>query len=254
MPTPTNTKNSHPSSLPVALVTGASRGIGLACAQALQASGYRVAIHYRSDQELAHHVAKTLPGSLAFYCDLTQPNSLSDLTANVQEKMGDIHVLVNNAGTAFEKLAHMSSGDDFDRVINTNLKATFLLCKAVTKGMIRNKSGRIINITSILGHTGQRGQSLYSASKAAVSSFTRSLAAELGRFAILCNCVAPGYILTKMTENMPSARHAKIIANIHLERPGLPQEVAEVVAFLASDKASYITGSTIHVNGGLAGF
>lgn len=239
----------------VALVSGASRGIGRACAEALHHSGFRVALHYRSDSHLAHKVSSTLDGSQTFCYDLTDPEAAQKMIHDVKEQMGEFpDVLINNAGITIDKLAMMTSDADFDQLITTNLGASFRLCRAMAKPMMRKKSGRIINITSIIGHTGQRGQSIYSATKAAITAFTQSLAGELGRFGVLCNCVAPGYIDTQMTEDFPEARKQHILTRIHLERSGSPKEVGDVVAFLASDKASYITGTTIHVNGGMAGF
>lgn len=246
--------NDHKKTDKIALVTGGSRGIGSACVRALSAQGWKVAFCYRSQSHLAHELMEQVPGSQAFQADLSHSDRAIQLIKSVEAEMGAVDVLVNNAGMTIDKLVLMSSQEDLESIFNTNLRASIQLCKAVLKPMIKRKSGRIINITSIIGHTGQRGQSFYSASKAGLTAFTQSLAAECGRFQILCNCVAPGYITTHMSDQIPKAMEEKILERIHLNRPGTAEEVAHVIAFLASDQASYITGTTIHVNGGMAGF
>lgn len=245
--------SSH-NSTPVALITGASGGIGRACATTLAAQGFAVAIHYRHGKTRALELAAQCDRGQIFQADLSCPDSSSQLIKDVQKAMGPIGVLVNNAGMTIDKLTLMSSFEQYETIFSTNLRATYQLSKAVLKPMIKHQWGRIINITSIIGHTGARGQSLYSSSKAAITAFTQSLAAETGRFNILCNCVAPGYITTAMTETISAPVQEQIIHRIHLGRPGTPAEVAAAVGFLASDDAAYITGTTIHVNGGMAGF
>lgn len=238
----------------VALVTGASGGIGRACATTLAAQGFAVAIHYNRSKDLALELATQCAESQIFQADLSSPDGPAKLIRDVARTMGPIRVLVNNAGMTIDKLTLMSSIEQYEAIFNTNLRATYQLSKAVLKPMIKHQGGRIINITSIIGHTGARGQSLYSSSKAAITALTQSLAAETGRFNILCNCVAPGYIATAMTESIAAPIQEKIMARIHLGRPGTPAEVAAAVGFLASDHAAYITGTTLHVNGGMAGF
>ena len=249
----TPTQSNH-SPAKLALVTGASRGIGRACVEILAKQGFAIAVHYRRHKSLAEQVAADCDQAKIFAADLSTPESPSQLVTQVQQAMGPISVLVNNAGITIDKLTLMSSEEHYTQILNTNLGATYRLSKAVLKSMIKQRSGRIINITSIIGHTGARGQSLYSASKAAVTAFTQSLAAETGRFNILCNCVAPGYITTEMTKDIPESIHQHIISRVHLGRAGTATEVAHAVGFLASEHASFITGTTLHVNGGMAGF
>ena len=244
--------NHQPSKL--ALITGASRGIGRAAVETLANQGFAIALHYRRQKSLAEQVAAGCENAQIFAADLSTTDSPRQLVQQVQHAMGPISVLVNNAGITIDKLALMSSDEHYTQILNTNLGATYQLSKAVLKSMIKQRWGRIINITSIIGHTGARGQALYGASKAAVTSFTQSLAAETGRFNVLCNCVAPGYITTEMTQDIPESVHQQIINRVHLGRPGTAAEVAQVVGFLASEHASFITGTTLHVNGGMAGF
>jgi 3-oxoacyl-[acyl-carrier protein] reductase len=235
----------------IALVTGASKGIGKAAALALGRAGFRVAIHYRSDPDAAERLAAEIPGSLTFRCDLSQPGECENLLKDVKEKFGPIDVLVNNAGQAIDQLIAFAKPDDFETLLSTNLKPVFSLCKGVAKMMIRKKSGSIINITSVVGHTGNAGQSMYVATKAAVTGFTMSIAKELAPFGIRANCVAPGFIETDMTGGLTDDIKAAILEKVPLKRLGQASEVANAIEFLASERASYITGTTIHVNGGL---
>ena len=235
----------------VALVTGASRGIGRACAQILGKAGFRIAIHYSSRADLALSLAEELNDSMVFQADLTVATECQELIKTVREKMGSIDVLVNNAGMAIDQVIALAKPDDFEKVIALNLKAVFLLCKAVSKVMIRQRSGRIINMSSVVGHTGNAGQSMYAATKGAITSLSKSMAKELAAAGILVNCVAPGFIGTDMTQALSEEVKQNFLSSIPLRRLGTPEEVAAVVEFLASDKASYITGTTIHVNGGL---
>ena len=165
--------------------------------------------------------------------------------------MGPISLLVNNAGISIDQILPFAKPDDFDKLIDTNLKSVFLMSKFVTKGMIRQKSGRIINISSVVGHTGNAGQSMYAATKGAISAFTKSIAQDLAQFNILCNCIAPGFIQTDMTDALPDAAKEALLGKIPLKRFGSPEDIGAAAVFLASDQASYITGSTIHVNGGM---
>lgn len=234
----------------VALVTGASRGIGRSCAIALAKDGYRVAIHYRSGREGAEALQKELPGSEIFAADISQPEQCTDLIKSVKEKMGRIDTLVNNAGMCVDQVLTFAKPDDFDALLNANVRSVFLLSKAASRHMIKQKGGRIINITSVVGHSGNGGQSMYAATKGAIGAFTKSIAVDLAGFNILANCVAPGFIDTDMTNTLPAEVKEKILQLIPLKRLGRPEEVADAVSFLASDKATFITGSTIHVNGG----
>ncbi len=237
----------------VALVTGAARGIGAACALALGQAGYRVAIHYRGSEDKARALLAKLPDGQArlYKYDLTAEGAAAELVKAVKEEMGSIDVLVNNAGISIDQLLAFAKPDDFDTLLATNLKPVFLLSKLTAKVMIRQKAGRIINITSVVGHTGNAGQSMYVTTKAAITGFSKSIAQELAGFGILVNCVAPGFIETDMTDALKEETKQAILAKVPLKRLGKPSEVAAAVEFLASDKASYITGTTLHVNGGM---
>ena len=235
----------------VVLVTGGSRGIGEACVHSFAKQGYQVALHYRSSSQKAEQVAEGYDKVSLFKYDLNDQQECVNLLKEVKEKLGGVDVLVNNAGIVCDKLSIFASVADFDSVINTNLRSTFLLSKLAAKQMIRKKNGSIINITSVVGHTGNAGQSLYSASKAAVTGFSKSLAAELAGFGIRCNCVAPGFIETEMTDRLSEEIREEILAKVPLKRLGKTKDVASVVSFLADDSSSYVTGTTLHVNGGM---
>lgn len=235
----------------VALVTGASRGIGKAIAQSLSQKGYLLAIHYRSQESAAQELAQSVPGSKIFQADLGSEESCIQLAKNVKEAFGRIDVLVNNAGMSIDQLITFAKPADFDQILNVNLKSVFNLTKAVSRFMIKQKSGSIINLTSVVGHTGNGGQSMYAASKGAINAFTKSIAVDLAGFGIRANCVAPGFIKTDMTEGLSEEVKNALAGKIPLKRLGSPEEVAHCVAFLASEEASYITGSTLHVNGGM---
>ena len=235
----------------VALITGASRGIGRACAKALSEEGYHIAIHYRSGEEAARQLAEELEGSEIFCADLSDEALCKELVANVKKKMGRIDVLVNNAGMSIDQVVTFAKPADFDTLLQVNLKPVFMLTKLVTKTMIKQKSGRIINMSSVVGHTGNGGQSMYAATKGAITSFTKSIASDLAPFGILANCIAPGFIGTDMTQALSDEAKEAIMGKIPLKRLGRPEEVADAVRFLSSDRSSYITGSTIHVNGGM---
>lgn len=235
----------------VALVTGASKGIGAACAIALQKQGFKVAIHFRSKPELAEALQKELPGSEIFQYDLSEEGACDSLIKDVVKKMGRIDVLVNNAGISIDQLITFAKPDDFDRILTTNLKPVFMLSKLASKKMIRNKSGSIINITSVVGHTGNGGQSMYTAAKSAITGLTKSMAVDLASFGIRANCIAPGFIATDMTDALPEDVKENILQGIPMKRLGSPEDIGEAVAFLASEKSGYITGTTLHVNGGM---
>lgn len=235
----------------VALVTGASRGIGRACAEALHQAGFQVAIHYRSQENLAKEAAEAMPGSKIFQADLSDEEQCKALTKQVKDAFGRIDILVNNAGMSIDQLITFAKPSDFDKILDVNLKSIFNMTKSVSKVMIKQKAGRIINLTSVVGYTGNKGQSMYAASKGAITAFTKSIAADLADFGILANCIAPGFIKTEMTDSLPEEAKEGILAKVPLKRLGKPEEVAACVQFLASEGASYITGSTLHVNGGM---
>ncbi len=235
----------------VALVTGASRGIGAACAAALHRDGYRLAVHYRRDEQLARALCNELTGAEAYRADLAQENAAEELVKRVKGELGRIDVLVNNAGTVKDQILPFAKAEDFQTLIAVNLRPTFLLSKLVARMMIKSKWGRIINITSVVGHTGNFGQGLYAATKSAITGFTLSIAQDLAQFNILCNCVAPGLIDSDMTARLSDDIIAAIKERIPLQKFGKPQDVAQAVAFLASPATQYITGTTLHVNGGM---
>ncbi len=235
----------------VALVTGASRGIGAACATALHLDGYRVAVHYRRDEQLAQALCAELPGAIAFQADLAQETAAEALVKSVRSELGRIDVLVNNAGLVKDQILPFAKAEDFGALIAVNLRSTFLLSKLAARTMIKNKWGRIVNITSVVGHSGNFGQSLYAATKSAITGFTLSIAQDLAQFNILCNCVAPGLIDSEMTTRLSDKVIAAIKERIPLKKFGQPQDVAQAVAFLASPASAYITGTTLHVNGGM---
>lgn len=237
----------------VALVTGASRGIGAACALALGQAGFKVALHYRGSEDAVRAVAAQLPDGCtkAFRFDLTETGACQELIKAVKDEMGGLDVLVNNAGVAIDQILAFAKSEDFDTLIATNLKPVFLLSKFAAKQMLRQRAGRIINISSVVGHTGNAGQSMYASTKAAITGFTKSIAQELASAGILCNCVAPGFIETDMTNALSPDQKTAILARVPLKRLGRPEDIGNAVAFLASDQASYITGTTLHVNGGM---
>lgn len=237
---------------PVALVTGAARGIGAACARALAAEGFRVAVHYGTSAAAAETLAAALPDAFAVGADLTDPAAVDALVATLGERAGRIDVLVNNAGVVRNAPTPVMKLEDYDAVAAL-ARGTWHLTKLVLrKFMLRQKAGRIIQISSVVGHVGNRGQSPYTMAKAGLDALTKSLAVELAGRNILVNSVAPGFIDTEMTADLPEAARAAILARVPLGRMGRPEEVAEVVAFLAT-RGSYVHGSVVHVNGGLYG-
>ncbi|MDR1063262.1 MAG: 3-oxoacyl-ACP reductase FabG [Azoarcus sp.] len=238
----------------IALVTGAMRGIGRAVAFELGRQGATV-IGTATTNETAAELAQALHdagikgGTKAF--DVTDGPACEAAVAEVEKEFGTIGILVNNAGITRDNLAMRMKDEEWDAVIDVNLKATFRMTRLVIRGMMKARAGRIISITSVVGSTGNPGQANYAASKAGVAGMSRSLARELGSRNITVNCVAPGFIDTLMTQGLPDAVRASLLSNIALGRLGKPEEVAAVVAFLASPAASYITGTTMHVNGGM---
>jgi 3-oxoacyl-[acyl-carrier protein] reductase len=238
-------------SKPVAIVTGASRGIGAACAQELSRQGFRIAVHYRSEREKAEALAQSLGDAMIFQADLSDAKACQDIIGLVKSEMGSVDVLVNNAGICIDQVLALAKIDDFDKLIATNLRPVFLLSKFASRQMIRQRKGRIINISSVVGFSGNGGQSMYSATKAAIVGFTKSIAIELAAAGITCNCVAPGFIETDMTSGLTPEVKEMILSKVPMKRLGKPEEIGAAVAFLASEAAAYITGSTIHVNGGM---
>jgi 3-oxoacyl-[acyl-carrier protein] reductase len=235
----------------VALVTGGSRGIGAACVRALAREGYKIAFQYLSNEEKARQICESIPEAKAYCFDLSKDESCSALIQQVKTDFGRIDVLVNNAGIALDQVITFAKPEDFTRTLDTNLKPVFLLSKIVSRLMIKQKNGAIINLTSIVGHTGNPGQVAYAASKSAITGLTKSMAYDLAGFGIRCNCVAPGFIDTDMTSQLSGDVREQFLSKIPLKRLGKPEEIADAVCFLASERASYITGSTIHVNGGM---
>jgi len=235
----------------IALVTGASRGIGRAIALTLAQRGFKVIGTATSDSGSAAISEALAPfDGLGLTLNVTDAAALDAAIDGIVKTHGGLHVLVNNAGITRDTLAMRLKDDDWDAVIDTNLKSVFRACRAAIKPMMK-RFGRIINITSVVGASGNPGQANYCASKAGVAGMTRSLARELGSRNITVNCVAPGFIATDMTEVLPEAQKAALTAQIPLGRLGAPEDIAEAVAFLASPAAGYITGTELHVNGGM---
>lgn len=240
--------------LKVALVTGASRGIGRAIAEALAGAGFAVIGTATSsagaEQITARFVERNFVGQ-GMVLNVNDAASISLLLKEVEENFGAPTVLVNNAGITKDNILLRMKEDEWSDVVNTNLNAVFRLSKACVRAMTKAKWGRIVNISSVVGSMGNSGQSNYSATKAGVEGFSRALAKELGSRNITVNTVAPGFIDTDMTKNLPVASKDAMLSQIPLARLGEPSEIADVVSFLVSDSAGYITGETIHVNGGM---
>ena len=237
----------------VALVTGGARGIGRACCYELSERGYKVLLHYRSSEEDAKITASKISACQLYTCDLSAPYAPEELIKSVKKDHGRLDVLVNNAGKTLNKLLVRSKEEDFDDLLANNLKPLFLLTKSAARLMMLQRSGSIINMSSVVAFTGNQGQALYSSVKGAVTSFTRSAALELGPFGVRVNSVAPGFIETKMTDDLSEGLKEQFLQKIPLGRFGTSKDVAQLVGFLASEQSSYITGSTLHVNGGLFG-
>ena len=237
-----------------ALITGASRGIGKACALALSAAGIRVALAARNVEqlnELAAHLRAQDREAFVVALDLADPASIKQAAVTVAKDFGRIDILVNNAGITKDGLALRMKKDDWDVVLTTNLTGAFLMSQQVLQGMMRERWGRIINISSVVAEMGNPGQTNYVASKAGLIGLTKSLAQEMGSRNITVNAVAPGFIETDMTHGLSPELKEKMLANIPLRRMGQPEDIAAAVVFLASDAASYITGHVLDVNGGI---
>ena len=238
-----------------ALVTGASRGIGRAIALCLAAEGARVAINYAGNVKAAEEVKAAIEaaGGTAILCqaDIADSAAVEAMVANVVKEFGTIDILVNNAGITRDTLLMRMKDEDFAKVLDTNLKGVFYCTKAVSKLMMKKRSGRIINMASVVGLVGNAGQTNYAAAKAGVIGFSKSAAKELASRGITVNVVAPGFIGTDMTAGLPESVKEKMLTDIPLGRMGEPEDVASAVLFLASDQASYITGQVVNVDGGM---
>jgi 3-oxoacyl-[acyl-carrier protein] reductase len=237
----------------VALVTGASRGIGRAIAVALAAKGFRV-VGTATTEAGAAAIGEALaahPGGRGIVLDVTDGDAVAAAIDGIVAVDGGLHVLVNNAGITRDMLSMRMKDDDWHAVLATNLTAVFRACRAALRPMMKQRYGRIVNITSVVGASGNPGQANYAAAKAGVAGMTRSLAREVGSRGITVNCVAPGFIETDMTKGLAEAQATALLAQIPLGRLGQASEVAHAVAFLASPEAGYITGTELHVNGGM---
>ena len=229
-----------------ALVTGGSRGIGRAIAEELAAAGATVVVGYRSGADAAEEVAKAIGGK-AVQADISNPEEATRLV----EEAGDLHVLVNNAGLTRDGLIARMPDEDWREVIDTNLGGAFHTCRAAARGMMKRRTGSIVNVSSIVGVRGNPGQTNYSAAKAGLIGFTKSLARELGSRGVRANVVAPGYVSTRLTDVLPDELKEAMLANTPLGRLGDPEDIAGAVRFLASDAAAFITGEVLLVDGGL---
>ncbi|MBU3101402.1 3-oxoacyl-[acyl-carrier-protein] reductase [Clostridium sp. DSM 17811] len=238
-----------------AVVTGASRGIGRAIALKLAKHGANVVVNYRNSVDAVQEVVKEIEALgvkvLAIQADISSYTDVENMIKKSVEEFGSIDVLVNNAGITKDGLLMRMKEADFDSVIDINLKGAFNCTRHVAAIMLKQRSGRIINISSVSGLTGNAGQVNYSAAKAGIIGMTKSVAKEFGSRGVTCNAVAPGYIQTDMTEDLPAKVKDTIMGTIPLKRLGRPEDVANVVAFLATDEAAYITGQVINVDGGM---
>lgn len=235
-----------------ALVTGASGGIGGATARLLCAQGATVCVAGRNRSALDGLAAELGDRAHAVQSDLSESEGADRTLASAEDAMGGVDILVNNAGLARDGLAMRVRDDDWREVLEVNLTAAFRLSRGVLRGMMRARWGRIVNVTSIVGTTGNPGQTGYAASKAGIAGMSKSLAAEVASRGITVNCVAPGFIETAMTAGVDDARREELFRRIPAGRPGTPEDVAACVAFLCSGEAAYVTGQTLHVNGGMA--
>jgi 3-oxoacyl-[acyl-carrier protein] reductase len=234
-----------------ALVTGASGGIGADIARALHAAGATVGLSGTRVEPLEALAAELGARAHVLPCNLSNPEDVEGLAKRAAEAMGSVDILVNNAGITRDGLAMRMSDDDWQSVIDVNLTAAFRLCRAAIRGMMKARWGRIVNISSVVGRAGNAGQANYAASKGGLVALSKSLAEEVASRGITVNCVSPGFIETAMTEKLNDQQRATILASVPAGRMGTPQEIAAAVLFLASQEAAYVTGATLHVNGGM---
>lgn len=235
-----------------ALVTGASGGIGAAVARALHGAGATVGLSGTREAPLAALAADLGARAHVLPCDLSDPEAVGGLIGRAAEAMGAVDILVNNAGITRDALFMRMSDEDWAAVIEVNLTATMRLCRGAVRGMMKARWGRIINISSVVGATGNPGQANYAAAKAGMVGMTKSIAHEVASRGITANCVAPGFITTAMTDKLTEAQKAAILGAVPAGRMGTPEEIAAAVLYLASPEAGYVTGATLHVNGGMA--
>jgi 3-oxoacyl-[acyl-carrier protein] reductase len=238
-----------------ALITGGSRGIGRAIAIRLASQGADVAFTYRGNEAAARETVATIEGlgrkAIAIQANATDPDAAETVVKQVVDTFGKVDILVNNAGITRDDLIMRMSVDAFREVLETNLFGAFYMTKAVTRPMLKARAGRIVNITSVSGQAGQTGQANYSSAKAGLIGLTKATARELASRSITCNAVAPGFVSTELTKDLPEALQAELIARTPLGRFGTTEEIASAVAFLASDDAAFITGQVLAVDGGL---
>lgn len=238
----------------IILVTGASRGIGMAIASELSDNG-AIVIGTATSQEGASNISNSLASfknkGEGMVLDVNSSDSIQSLIKSINEKYGEIQILVNNAGVTQDNLLVRMKDEEWDNVLSTNLTSIYKLSKSVLRSMMKSRYGKIINISSVVGHMGNAGQTNYVASKAGITGFTKSLAQEVGNRGITVNCVAPGFIDTDMTKSLSDDQKEKLVTHIPLSRLGNSADIAKAVLFLASNDADYITGETIHVNGGM---
>lgn len=236
----------------IALVTGGGTGIGAACCAALAREGFQIAIHYNLSRAAAEQVAENIPGSFLIQADLSSIAGADFIYDEIKAHGGNLAVLVNNAAVVADSPLFSATIESFELTVNTNMRAVWYLSKRLARFMMRKKSGRIINISSVIAHTGNATQSAYGMSKAAVDNFTKTAAIELAPYGILVNSIAPGFIDTDMTKDLAQEIKSRILDHVPLGRMGRPDEVAELAAFLAT-RGSYCTGSSFHINGGMYG-
>jgi 3-oxoacyl-[acyl-carrier protein] reductase len=235
----------------VAFVTGSTRGIGLAIARALHAAGAKVAVVGRDQTKAAAVAAELGERAIGVSCDVARADQVEAAITAAERALGPIDILVNNAGLTRDNILLRLSEADWDAVLDANLKGAFHTTRAVIKGMMKRRAGRIVNITSIVGLTGNKGQANYAASKAGLIGFSKSVAKEYASRGVLVNCIAPGFIETDMTAALPDEARATLLQDIALARLGRPEDVAGAVLFLASDLAAYVTGQVLVVDGGM---
>ncbi len=240
----------------VALVTGGSRGIGKAICEKLGEMGHFVVVNYSSSEDKAKEVVEGIKekggSALAVKADVSDPEQVKEMVSFVEKKVGPVDILVNNAGITKDNILARMKDEQWREVLETNLTGAYLVTKAVIRGMMKKRWGRIVNISSVVALTGNQGQSNYCAAKAGLIGFTKALAKELGTRNITVNAVCPGYIETDMTQSLPDEMKRAMVERTALKRAGVPEDVAHVVGFLCSEEASYITGQVIVVDGGLS--